>query len=243
MSANIILTGLLNDPFARVSKKVLDDPNISFKAKGIIAYLIGKPPTWKLRVSDLMNHGRDGRDGIRSALNELRAAGYASYEQPTIKGVFDSGVWKISDSPIFSPQPEKPDAEKPHLSKNDCSKTETIKLRLKETRASSRPSSEDQKTPKETPNFKATWKPSERSKDEMLAAIEPPDYPTQDEFDSYIDQSTDHIASYRPDLYLTLCRDKWHQWKPKLNRWVKIRDWKAYVDALENRIESSMTGK
>src|SRR5580698_6204456 len=64
MSANIILHRA-TDAFARVSKKLLNDPALSFKAKGVLAYLIGKPENWKLRVSDLENHCNEGKASIR----------------------------------------------------------------------------------------------------------------------------------------------------------------------------------
>jgi hypothetical protein len=76
VQSSIIITSKTADPFARVTKALLNDPNLSWQAKGIMAYLIGKPKNWKLRVKDLANRAKNGETSIRSALKELRTQGY-----------------------------------------------------------------------------------------------------------------------------------------------------------------------
>lgn len=92
------------DPFARVSKTILDDDRLSWRAKGIAAYLVGKPDGWKLRVTDLVKHGTDGKHAIRAALNELREFGYAEYTQSHVDGRLQEGHWEVSDKPIYPPR-------------------------------------------------------------------------------------------------------------------------------------------
>lgn len=69
----------------------------------MLTYLMGKPDDWKLRVTDLVNRGTDGKHSIRAALKELRAFGYASLVQIRDKGKVAEWVWKVSDSCVFSP--------------------------------------------------------------------------------------------------------------------------------------------
>jgi len=57
-------------------KGFLEDPILSYKAKGILAYLLTKPDDWEVRVSDLINHARDGRDSVYAGLKELSECGY-----------------------------------------------------------------------------------------------------------------------------------------------------------------------
>lgn len=64
------------NPFAQIDKTPLDDPNLSFKAKGILSYVLSKPDDWKLRVSDLEKHSTDKERAIYSGLKELREVGY-----------------------------------------------------------------------------------------------------------------------------------------------------------------------
>ena len=125
-----------HDPFARVPNTLLADSRLSWKAKGIAAYLCGKPAGWKMRVADLVKQGPDGRSSIRAALDELRAAGYAEYAQSRENGAFSEGEWKISDSPIYStaaspprsgnPHPVNPHADNRYHSKKDQKKERKV---------------------------------------------------------------------------------------------------------------------
>lgn len=65
-----------NIPFTQVANVVLNDPNISFKAKGMFAYLFSKPDDWNFESNRISKDSSDGRDSTRSALNELEKAGY-----------------------------------------------------------------------------------------------------------------------------------------------------------------------
>lgn len=64
-------------PFVQIDKTPLEDPALSWRAKGILAYLLSRPPTWKAQSSDLMNHSTDRKTSVRNGLRELRKAGYA----------------------------------------------------------------------------------------------------------------------------------------------------------------------
>lgn len=234
------------DPFARVPNDLLNDVRLSWKAKGIAAYLCGKPTGWKMRVTDLVKRGIDGKHSIRAALDELRAAGYAEYVQSREKGAFGEGEWKISDTPIYSPLPEKRDAgkrdsENQHHSKKELSKMEFSKIQSKETKESK------ETAPAETASknsFDAVWKPISGTKAEQLRRIEPPfDFPDEREFDEFIaEDCLDHIGmGKRGDLYRDLCVAKWHQWTGR--KWRPIRDWRKYVKALDVKMEEATTGR
>ena len=54
----------------------LRDPNISWKAKGLLAYLLHLPDDWQVYLSDLQNRSTDGRDSTNSAIKELEKNGY-----------------------------------------------------------------------------------------------------------------------------------------------------------------------
>ena len=231
-TTTIILTLGKKTPFARVKKELLDDPHISFTAKGIMAYLLGKPDDWKLRVTDLINHSSQGKHAIRAALAELRKTGYVHYQRQKIIG--ELGVWKACDSPMFRRNPDlrddgKRETDNQHLNKNDPTKNDSTKS----------------KEPKETPfsngvksskKITSVWKPDSRSKQEKLDSLAIPDFPSEIEFDAYI-ESLNNLVNHRPDLYAKLCDDKWHQWKEPLKKWAPIRDWKAYCAALNTKIE------
>lgn len=52
------------------------DNNLSFKAKGILAYLLSKPDNWRCVPKDLATNSCDGQKAIYSGLKELRSEGY-----------------------------------------------------------------------------------------------------------------------------------------------------------------------
>lgn len=155
------------DPFARVSKTILDDDRISWRAKGIAAYLVGKPDGWKLRVTDLVKHGTDGKHAIRAALNELREFGYAEYTQSHVDGRLQEGHWEVSDKPIYPPRSKNRNAvisrsenqdavpqvsEDQHHSKNDSNE---IDYKEKEGLCLSEAQNNPLKTHSPTPNHGA----------------------------------------------------------------------------------------
>jgi len=62
--------------FVMMDKGFLEDDRLSFKSKGILAYLLSKPDNWKVIVRDLVNHAKDGKKAVYSGLQELKECGY-----------------------------------------------------------------------------------------------------------------------------------------------------------------------
>jgi hypothetical protein len=60
-----------------IDNRLLNDPEISFQAKGLICYLLSKTNDWKAIAEQLANVGPDGMGVVRSALKELQEHGYA----------------------------------------------------------------------------------------------------------------------------------------------------------------------
>lgn len=138
MKENIIKMKGRDDPFARVPKDVLNDENLSWRAKGIFSYIIGKPAGWTILVQDIWKKGKEGRDAVRNALQELRREGYADLVTVYKDGRADGKVWKISDSKIYTirkPEVQSSSYQKPEnwnsgfqeVNKNDYSKNDLNK--------------------------------------------------------------------------------------------------------------------
>lgn len=98
----IIKIRKLENHFAQIDNRVLGDIRLSWKARGILAYLLSKPPNWSVRSEDVTKHGTDGRDAVRSAFAELAKAGYA-----VLVNTRSGREWHIYDAPQ-KPSPEKP---------------------------------------------------------------------------------------------------------------------------------------
>jgi hypothetical protein len=66
-----------DNPYVMIHKHMIDnDNNLSWKAKGILLYLLSKPDDWQIIEKDIVNHAKDSRDSVRSGLAELIKAGY-----------------------------------------------------------------------------------------------------------------------------------------------------------------------
>ncbi len=59
----------------------LRDPRLSWRAKGIIAYLLSKPPGWQIWTGDLVRRSADGKAAVFAGLKELETFGYLKRER------------------------------------------------------------------------------------------------------------------------------------------------------------------
>lgn len=117
--------------FTVVSNDFLKDTRLSWKAKGIIAYVAMLPDDWVLNMRDLTNRATDGRDSLYSGIKELETCGYcAKTMQRNLDGTIAGYAYEICDKPVFvqpftenpvtdAPQPENPDPVKPDTEKPD----------------------------------------------------------------------------------------------------------------------------
>jgi hypothetical protein len=87
-------------PFAMIDCRALNDKRLSWKAKGIIAYLLSKPPDWQVRLADLVKHARDGEESVRTGLDELRRFGYAKFAAiRDAAGRLNGTAWTVYECP------------------------------------------------------------------------------------------------------------------------------------------------
>lgn len=65
-----------NVNYVILSKTGLEDVRLSWKAKGLLAYLLGKPDNWTVIAEFLVTQSTDGRTAVLSGLKELEEFGY-----------------------------------------------------------------------------------------------------------------------------------------------------------------------
>lgn len=63
-------------PYVMIDKTALEDPRLSFRAKGLHAYLLSKPDDWTPNREQLASVSKEGRDAVEIALKELKTCGY-----------------------------------------------------------------------------------------------------------------------------------------------------------------------
>jgi hypothetical protein len=73
-----------NQSYSMISNAAIQDKSLSFKARGLLCYLLSMPDDWKVYTKDLINRTPDGRDSIRAGLKELIEAKYINRVQPRL---------------------------------------------------------------------------------------------------------------------------------------------------------------
>lgn len=65
------------NPYLQIDKTPIEDENLSWRARGMLAYLIGRPPNWEVSVNQLTKASdSDGRRAVQSTLKELEDGNY-----------------------------------------------------------------------------------------------------------------------------------------------------------------------
>ena len=57
--------------FVTVHKSFIHDDNLSWKAKGILLYLLSRPDDWRIYETELNKHSSDGRDSLPVSYTHL----------------------------------------------------------------------------------------------------------------------------------------------------------------------------
>lgn len=104
-------------PYVMLNRASIQDPNLSWKARGLLAYLISLPDEWEVSVSHLTkvyqgNKKGNKRDAIYEILTELQEAGYVMINQSKkSKGLFGAMDYVVYETKQ-EPQKKEPKKEK-----------------------------------------------------------------------------------------------------------------------------------
>lgn len=102
--------------FYILDKRISEDSRLSWGARGLLIFLLGKPDSWNVSISHLRDETKDtakptGRDGVYGLLDELIQAGYVIRSQERIEsGGFSNNAYVVRESPL----PENPYTANPY---------------------------------------------------------------------------------------------------------------------------------
>jgi hypothetical protein len=113
--------------FTVVPNEFLHSDKLSFKAKGLLSYLLSLPSDWEVHISHLATASKDGHDSVSSGMAELLEACYV-WRRPRCGA--EPGGWEyfVFDAPqTESPFGESPIRENPTTENPDSGKSATTK--------------------------------------------------------------------------------------------------------------------
>lgn len=117
---NIIRAPRPSSNFYLLDKGISEDRRLSWAARGLLIFLLGKPDHWQVSVAHLRNETADcakptGRDGVYSLLDELITAGYVLREQARAEaGKLGQVRYLVSEIPHTESQEAAPLPAQPY---------------------------------------------------------------------------------------------------------------------------------
>ena len=111
----MIHRSLTRERYLIVSKVAIEDNRLSWKARGILIFLLSKPDDWNVIVAYLINQSPDGRSAVMAALKELEDCGYmARNHRPKVAGRYDGIDCEVFEEPRKKPDATVSDIQHPH---------------------------------------------------------------------------------------------------------------------------------
>ena len=127
----------LTGDYVKIPNNLLRDKNLSWKAKGLYSWMACNKDNFHFTINSIASQYPDGRDAIRSAMDELKKVGWLIYtkkgngwgkyhlvnnlDKPKSENPIMAQNLK-SENPIMAQKPksENPPSENPIVGKPDC---------------------------------------------------------------------------------------------------------------------------
>ena len=95
-----------DNPYVMVNKRVVLDPRLSYRAKGVLIYLLSRPDDWIVYEREIAKHSTDGPWSVKMAIRELIAAGYITREKLRHQdtGKYQGYQYTVRESPLHPPK-------------------------------------------------------------------------------------------------------------------------------------------
>ena len=185
-------------PFSMVSNELLNNENISLKAKGLFAYMLSKPDSWNFTYKGMCKQLKESESAIASGIKELKDYGYITCDKQKT-GHID--YWLYPETCHNIPKTSKPKTGKSHLGKIEAhSNKDSFNIDREIKRESN----------SENSHSDFVYKNIKETDLEQLTK----DHPDKD-VNAVLEKMTNY---YSPETGKVLA---FNQWLPKLIEWVK----------------------
>ena len=115
--------------FTTVGNELIQNAALSWKARGLMIYLLSMPQDWDFNLVDLANRAPEGRSALRSGVTELEEHGYVEIVQDRSNGgSYDGTTWYVYEEPRSgnlksgNPTLGNPTQQKKHPTKETATK-------------------------------------------------------------------------------------------------------------------------
>lgn len=125
------------DNFTTIDNAYLQNKKLSFKAKGIMTYILSLPDDWVIYIDQLIKTSKDGEGSFRSGLDELIKAGYIKRYPIIEKGQIVAWQTEVYEN-IGEIEENKLLGENPNVEKRDVENTSKRKKNPKNTKNASK---------------------------------------------------------------------------------------------------------
>jgi hypothetical protein len=78
--------------FTVIDNEILENTTLSWKAKGLLSYLLSKPNDWTVILEHLCTQASDGMTSLRSGIDELIKEGYIIRERERLESGSYGGI-------------------------------------------------------------------------------------------------------------------------------------------------------
>ena len=126
--------------FYLLDKKISEDKRLSWAARGVLIFLLGKPDHWTVSPAALTNETKGlkrstGRDGVYAILKELADVGYLQIaDDRDASGSFAGTNYTVSETPVLATIPDtvQPDTVQPDTVQPDTANPPQVSIEGKQ---------------------------------------------------------------------------------------------------------------
>lgn len=106
-----------NRDFTVMSNYHLRDRNLSYKAKGLLSFMLSLPDDWDYSLKGLVAISKESHDAIKTAIDELKQNGYLKIDKVRTKSGKFSYDYYVYEIPTFNREisEKKPEGDFPYL--------------------------------------------------------------------------------------------------------------------------------
>ena len=149
--------------FVQIPNSILTSPDISLKAKGILALMLSLPDNWNFSIEGIASKCKESKECISNAIKELEIAGYV---KRTMKHGDDGKItgmeYEIFEEPYTVTENEEHNEEK-HCEDKPCSADPSAEKHCMEEPSEEKPLTDKPSTENPSMDLPMKGKPSEEN--------------------------------------------------------------------------------